>query len=782
MASARHYPVLSCNSTVMPLDSCHTRHISTTIHAYSVATKTHDSIHAHSTRHNTASSSSRLNILPKPEPTKRTTKTAPKSYSISTTINKRDSSLPFQPSNKTTQTHTTQCRFSAYNDSSQLPRVSTNSIQDATRRVFNQLNLTHYSAAVESESTIQFCGSKITIPIRSSSITTCSRKSNTSTFKQNQKSVVSACKSNHDQASLFKNPVPPASIPPSYSGVNHTAREIRRSRIKLAAPQPNIPISELHQQSYHISNIPTCHTQPIRSQSRPILDEIAYTNIVSAQSKHISFPISTPSHSSSIHNTNHPHNMRQTSGLICNARSISYDKPHNKSLNNNSAESIVSTQSMASHNLATNHIANSYSHSRQSLYTHHNADISRLQSNDIHTTTAIQTGLNEYNSICTNQSGIHPELKELLREPSVAFHDVQNSASGGLYRSRGYTIGLKNLGNTCFMNSILQCLFSIGKFMAYFESGQYLSHFNLQSSTKGLIAKTFGEFVKNINHADSAGRGNIASPLLLKRQIELLAPQFSGYNQHDSQEFLRFLLDGLHEDVNTGRPTKFSYTDEQYDQLTTRQKTIVSWNRYKKFNNSPICDIFSGQLQSTVTCLECQTTSTTFDTFWDISAPLISSNLHLDQDGVTLDQCLDSFFEAEKLDTYRCGKCKCDTLAIKQLGISRLPSVLVIHLKRFQVLPLTDIPSRKLHTMVTFPIHQFTMNAYTSELTSAEYDLVAVSNHSGELHGGHYTSHTRNTDTGHWHLWSDSIGSQCNDLEFTQSRDAYVLFYQCTSM
>ena len=134
-------------------------------------------------------------------------------------------------------------------------------------------------------------------------------------------------------------------------------------------------------------------------------------------------------------------------------------------------------------------------------------------------------------------------------------------------------------------------------------------------------------------------------------------------------------------------------------------------------------------------------------------------------------------------------KCWCNHIyfwLIALIGLIRLIRLIglitTIDLKRFQVLPLTDIPSRKLHTMVTFPIHQFTMNAYTSELTSAEYDLVAVSNHSGELHGGHYTSHTRNTDTGHWHLWSDSIGSQCNDLEFTQSRDAYVLFYQCTSM
>ncbi|KAH6564019.1 hypothetical protein BASA62_008210 [Batrachochytrium salamandrivorans] len=182
------------------------------------------------------------------------------------------------------------------------------------------------------------------------------------------------------------------------------------------------------------------------------------------------------------------------------------------------------------------------------------------------------------------------------------------------------------------------------------------------------------------------------------------------------------------------------------------KKSTVCWNRYHSFNNSTVCDVFTGQLASTVTCQACAAESTTFDTFWDISLPIVVDSTQTgDKHGVgRLSECLDSYFGIEKLDQgYTCETCGMSTNAIKQLRIAREPFVLVIHLNRFQVSPITGAPNKKLTTRIAFPTHQLSLSPYTmSTQSTLTYDLVAVSNHSGSIDGGHYTAYTRNFDTG----------------------------------
>lgn len=87
-----------------------------------------------------------------------------------------------------------------------------------------------------------------------------------------------------------------------------------------------------------------------------------------------------------------------------------------------------------------------------------------------------------------------------------------------------------------------------------------------------------------------------------------------GYQQHDSQELLAFLLDGLHEDLN--RIKKKPYIEEKEsdgrpDEVVARE----AWNDYKKRNDSIIVDHFHGQLKSTLICPKCRKVSVKFDPF-----------------------------------------------------------------------------------------------------------------------------------------------------------------------
>uniref|UniRef100_A0A8C7II90 Ubiquitin carboxyl-terminal hydrolase 32 n=1 Tax=Oncorhynchus kisutch TaxID=8019 RepID=A0A8C7II90_ONCKI len=108
--------------------------------------------------------------------------------------------------------------------------------------------------------------------------------------------------------------------------------------------------------------------------------------------------------------------------------------------------------------------------------------------------------------------------------------------------------GLSNLGNTCFMNSSIQCVSNTKPLTDYFTSGNHLYELNRTNpiGMRGHMAKCYGDLVQELW---SGTQKNLA-PLKLRWTIAKYAPRFNGFQQQDSQELLAFLLDGLHEDLN----------------------------------------------------------------------------------------------------------------------------------------------------------------------------------------------------------------------------------------
>lgn len=230
---------------------------------------------------------------------------------------------------------------------------------------------------------------------------------------------------------------------------------------------------------------------------------------------------------------------------------------------------------------------------------------------------------------CSNMSDewINKESDRLAARGTHSTGPVQQKQRLGYgYRSnrkvkpdvRGI-VGLRNLGNTCYMNSSLQCLLQLEQLGNYFYDEAYRSDVNRQNPLgwQGQVADTFGEFLKNV-FSDEYSTIAPKSILGVMRQINA---QFAGFNQHDSQEFLSFLLDALHEDLNRVQDKPQTQEIEGRGRPDT-EVAKEAWETHLLRHDSFLLDTFCGQFRSIITCPTCNRVSKKFDPFWMLTVPL----------------------------------------------------------------------------------------------------------------------------------------------------------------
>ena len=350
--------------------------------------------------------------------------------------------------------------------------------------------------------------------------------------------------------------------------------------------------------------------------------------------------------------------------------------------------------------------------------------------------------------------------------------------------------GLCNFGQTCYMNATIQCLSATMLLAQYMLDGTYQKAINTQNplGTRGALSHALAALLRALWSEQSV----TVAPTAFREAIGQFAPAFRGHEQQDSQEFLLFLLDGLHEDLNriVQRPPALELGEAQQAELSRLPQQLASvaeWSLYRRRNDSVIVDTFQGQLRNQLTCLTCGHMSVTYNAFMSLSLP-VPCGRGVSQ--ATLYQCMDAFVHEEVLDkgnAWHCPKCQRPRRSTKRLSLARLPPVLLIHLKRFT---FRGPASNKIETRVNFPFDKLDLSNYMppplppgmsvhgipvseSQRPPYLYDLHAVTHHFGTLNSGHYTASVRTQ--GLWYYCDDSRVTPSDAQLHTSS--PYMLFF-----
>lgn len=308
-------------------------------------------------------------------------------------------------------------------------------------------------------------------------------------------------------------------------------------------------------------------------------------------------------------------------------------------------------------------------------------------------------------------------------------------------RIRKIGAGLQNLGNTCFLNSVLQCLTYTEPLAAYLQSGRH---------KKICRASGFCAMCAIQNHVMNAlaSSGKILAPSHLVKNLRCISRNFRISRQEDAHEYMVNLMESMH---RCCLPSGIA---------------SESPSAYEK---SLVHKIFGGRLRNQVKCTQCSYGSNKYDPFLDLSLQIVQAD--------SLLKALSQYFAEEQLDggekVYQCVQCKVKVQALIQLTVDKAPNILAIHLKRFNPGGYGGKINKKVEFVPALDMKPFVSGPHEGDL---KYTLYGVLVHAGSSsNSGHYYCFIR-TSSGIWYALDDNRVYQVSEKSVLDQK-AYMLFY-----
>ena len=329
--------------------------------------------------------------------------------------------------------------------------------------------------------------------------------------------------------------------------------------------------------------------------------------------------------------------------------------------------------------------------------------------------------------------------------------------------------GLVNFGNTCYMNSAIQCLSHIHNFRAYFTSKDFSKDINREKDEIKLVV----EWYKVINALWQ--ENSVVKPQSFRNEVRMLAFKqginlnLVGNGQNDVQEFLLFLISSLHNGLS--KKVNMNISGKVVNDLDRKAlEAFKSWRLFFKDDYSKLVELFYGQHISNIYSLDKVLLSTTYEPFCYLTLPIPDKN------NISIQDCLDCYTQYERLqgdNKWYNEKTKEYEECYKQIKFWNTPQVLIIVLKRF----LNS--GEKNNSLVDFPLDNLDLSHLSLGYGAHKnkYELRSIANHIGSLGGGHYFAYSLHRDNKKWYCYNDSVVREVSEQDLV-SEKAYCLFYE----
>lgn len=377
--------------------------------------------------------------------------------------------------------------------------------------------------------------------------------------------------------------------------------------------------------------------------------------------------------------------------------------------------------------------------------------------------------------------------------------------------------GLINIGNTCYMNAMIQCLYHTKDFITKEFISDLQDNIQEKSEKKLSKPKMIEEIMKSMTYglfklSQDMSSNEAINPVNFKRKIDTFTDMFRGFRQHDSHELLIYLLNQIHDETKCDVSINFRTVPKEIRDLINMKKRYIKiindkdepneirknalnkyknyikthqmdnlvlsyysyWSKYINNNYSSITKYFTGNYLSTTKCMKCESLSTVFESFNTYQIPILPQEC-------SIYDCIKNYSKSELLtgeNKYRCDNCEDNVDAEKNIYLWDLPKVLIIQLKRF----LYNIRSRKINSRIIFPLEDLDMDQFMLDSCMKKgntYNLYGLICHQGGCSSGHYFACCKVNDM--WLVFNDNSISRIPDEkveEFIVSPNAYILFYR----
>lgn len=226
--------------------------------------------------------------------------------------------------------------------------------------------------------------------------------------------------------------------------------------------------------------------------------------------------------------------------------------------------------------------------------------------------------------------------------------------------------GIRNLGNTCYMNGMLQCLFGTRIFRDLFVSGKYeiFKSDNEKLNDSPSVCDNLSLLFKKMY----LNGGCCIIPTSFMEACKELRPDFKMPTyQQDTQEFLMYILDRLQMELSNTECTFEEYPSlrDHFANPKIDSSEYKEWCKNSLKNNqmSPIDYLFRGEIENMLQCRKCQTSSFSYSSFYILSLNIPKSSSHIlsINKKVVLEDCINLFTRDEILEgenAWTCPNCK----------------------------------------------------------------------------------------------------------------------------